>query len=42
MKGGSTEIKKYAVVIFTEDGIKGEYVTHWCASDPMHLLNLVC
>ena len=33
MKGVSTEIKKYAVVICTEDGTRGEYVTHWCASD---------
>ena len=33
MKGESAEIKKYAVVISTEDGNRGEYVTHWCASD---------
>ena len=33
MKGKSSEIKKYAVVISTEDGNRGEYVTHWCASD---------
>ena len=33
MKGASTEIKKYAVIICTEDGTRGEYVTHWCASD---------
>ena len=33
MKGESLEIKKYAVVISTEDGNRGEYVTHWCASD---------
>ena len=33
MKGASSEIKKYAVVISTEDGNRGEYVTHWCASD---------
>ncbi len=33
MKGESSEIKKFAVVISTEDGNRGEYVTHWCASD---------
>jgi len=33
IKGESSEIKKYAVVISTEDGNRGEYVTHWCASD---------
>jgi len=32
-KGSFSEIKKFAVIIITEDGVKGEYITHWCASD---------
>ena len=32
-KNQVTEIKKFAVKIITGDGIIGEYVTHWCASD---------
>ena len=28
-KGSQTEVDKYAVVITTKDGIRGEYVTHW-------------
>jgi L-alanine-DL-glutamate epimerase-like enolase superfamily enzyme len=29
LPGGSIEIAKYAVVIQTRDGARGEYVTHW-------------
>ena len=32
-KDQATEVKKFAVKIITDDGIIGEYVTHWCASD---------
>ena len=28
-KGKSIELDKYAVVIETKDGCRGEYVTHW-------------
>lgn len=31
-KGAVTRIPKYAVVIQTEDGCRGEYVTHWVGS----------
>lgn len=31
-KGAKTRIMKYAVVIQTENGLRGEYVTHWVAS----------
>ena len=33
LKGSFSKIKKFAVVIITDDGVRGEYVTHWCASD---------
>ena len=29
-KGEITEIKKFGIKIISEDGIVGEYVTHWC------------
>ena len=32
-KGSFSEIKKFAIVITTEDDVRGEYVTHWCSSD---------
>ena len=28
-KGEETEVEKYALVISTADGVRGEYVTHW-------------
>ncbi|MDB0059911.1 hypothetical protein N9E97_00870 [Planktomarina sp.] len=28
-KGEETEVEKYALVITTADGVRGEYVTHW-------------
>ena len=31
-EGGVTRLPKYAVVIETEDGCRGEYVTHWVGS----------
>ncbi|MFN7277926.1 MAG: enolase C-terminal domain-like protein [Betaproteobacteria bacterium] len=31
-KGASTRFTKYAVIIQTADGLRGEYVTHWVAS----------
>jgi len=31
-KGARTRFTKYAVVIQTDDGLRGEYVTHWVAS----------
>jgi L-alanine-DL-glutamate epimerase-like enolase superfamily enzyme len=31
-KGGSARLTKYAVVIRTDNGLRGEYVTHWVAS----------
>ena len=32
VKGAATRIPKYAVRLETEDGCRGEYVTHWVAS----------
>jgi L-alanine-DL-glutamate epimerase-like enolase superfamily enzyme len=31
-KGASTRITKYAVVILADNGLRGEYVTHWVGS----------
>ena len=31
-KGSISEVAKFAVVIETEDGCRGEYVTHWCGT----------
>ena len=31
-QGAVSRIEKFAVVIITEDGCKGEYVTHWCST----------
>ena len=31
-KGSISEVAKFAVVIETEDGSRGEYVTHWCGT----------
>ena len=33
-KGAVTRMPKYAVVIQTEDGCRGEYVTHWVGAGP--------
>jgi L-alanine-DL-glutamate epimerase-like enolase superfamily enzyme len=32
MKGAKTRVTKYAVAIMTDNGLRGEYVTHWVAS----------
>ncbi|GIR55559.1 MAG: hypothetical protein CM15mP62_30300 [Rhodospirillaceae bacterium] len=32
MKGAVSRIEKFALVIITEDGCRGEYVTHWCST----------
>ena len=32
MKGSVSRIEKFALVIITEDGCRGEYVTHWCST----------
>ena len=31
-KGSTSKVAKFAVVIKTEDGCQGEYVTHWCGT----------
>src|SRR5688572_23014544 len=31
-KGATTRITKYAVVVGTQNGLRGEYVTHWVGS----------
>ncbi|MBH67833.1 MAG: mandelate racemase [Rhodospirillaceae bacterium] len=31
-KGAVSRIAKFAIVIITEDGCRGEYVTHWCSA----------
>ncbi|HXV07158.1 MAG TPA: hypothetical protein VD791_03955, partial [Burkholderiales bacterium] len=31
-KGAKTRISKYAVAIMTDNGLRGEYVTHWVGS----------
>src|SRR5512134_4124437 len=31
-KGATTRITKYAVVVATDNGLRGEYVTHWVGS----------
>jgi len=32
LKGAKTRVMKYAVAILTENGLRGEYVTHWVGS----------
>src|SRR5262245_66286847 len=31
-KGAKTRVAKYAVAIMTDNGLRGEYVTHWVGS----------
>lgn len=31
-QGGSTRLTKYAVAVLTDNGLRGEYVTHWVGS----------